>query len=295
MHRTHATCRHCGFGVPADAPVCPGCRRPAIDDWRRKVRATHKVQRRARKASPPPLRADGYHSLLVPATIARALLSAAGIAAVATATAMAALTFRVDDPVVFLDTTEFDLEAIARGVTTLFLGVLGLTGAAFVSWAVQAYRNLPALAIEERRYWTIWLVIGWVIPGANLLVPKLVVDDLWRGSSPEATVVGGTSWQRRPVASIVNRWWVSFLTTPAIVVLGVVLARGGLDEFEQQLAVGGASVAAAVSIMVATVAARRLIAVVTVAQARRADVIVDIREGQRAAVEGLLAMQRSTA
>ena len=295
MHRTHATCRHCGFGIPADAPVCPGCRRPAVDDWRRRVRTTQRVERRARKEATPPLRADGYHSLLAPATAARVLLSAAGVAAVATAAAMAALTFRVDEPVVVVDATEFDLEAIARTVTTAFLGILVLTGAAFVFWAVQAYRNLPALAIEERRYWTIWLVIGWVIPGANLLVPKLLVDDLWRGSSPEATVVGGTSWQRRPVASIVNRWWVSFLVTPAIVVLGIVLARGGLDEFEQQLAVGAASVAAAVSIMVATIAARRMIAVVTVAQARRADVIVDIREGQRAAMDSLLAMQRSNA
>lgn len=294
MHRTHAICRHCGFGVPADAPVCPGCRRPAIDDWRRKVRTTHKVERQARKEATPPLRADGYHSLLGPATVARALLSAAGVAAVATAAAMAALTFRVDDPVVFLESTEFDLEAIARTTTAVFLGVLALTGAAFVFWAVQAYRNLPALAIEERRYWTIWLVIGWVIPGANLLVPKLLVDDLWRGSSPEATVVGGTSWQRRPVASIVNRWWVSFLVSPAIVVLGVVLARGGLEDFEQKLAVGGLSVAAAVSIMVATVAARRMLAVVTVAQARRADVIVDIREGQRVAMDSLLAMQQSS-
>ncbi|MDE0805502.1 MAG: DUF4328 domain-containing protein, partial [Acidimicrobiales bacterium] len=206
----------------------------------------------------------------------------------------AALTFRVDDPVVVFDGTEFDLEAIARSVTSVFLGVLFLTGIAFVSWAVQAYRNLPALAIEERRYWTIWLVVGWVIPGANLLVPKLLVDDLWRGSSPEATVAGGDSWQRRPVASIVNRWWVSFLVTPAIVVLGIVLARGGLDEFEQRLAVGAASVAAAASIMVATVAARRMIAVVTVAQARRADVIVDIREGQRIALDSLLAMERSS-
>lgn len=295
MHRTHATCRHCDFGIPADAPVCPGCRRPAIDDWRQKVRTTHKVERRARKASAPPLRADGYHSLLAPATAARVLLSTAGVIAIATAVAMAALTFRVDEPLVMLDSTEFDLEAIARTITTVFLGVLFLTGAAFVFWAVQAYRNLPALAIDERRYWTIWLVIGWVIPGANLLVPKLLVDDLWRGSSPEATVAGGDSWQRRPVASIVNRWWVSFLVTPAIVVLGVVLARGGLDDFEQQLAVGAASVAAAGSIMVASVAARRMIAVVTVAQARRADVIVDIREGQRVALDSLLAMEQSTA
>lgn len=295
MGRTHATCRHCGFGIPADAPLCPGCRRPALDDWREKVRTQHRLERSARRTTTPPLRDDGYHSLLVPATIARAMLSLAATVAVVTAAAVAAWGFRVDDPIVTVESTEIDLEVVADATIVTFLVVLALTGIAFVHWAVQAYRNLPALAIEDRRYWTIWLVIGWVIPGANLLVPKLLVDDVWRGSSPEASLVGGDSWQRRPVASIVNRWWCSFLVTPAIVVLGVVLSRGGVEDFEQQLLVAGLCVAATVSILVAAVAARRMVAVITVAQARRADVIVDLRDRRRAAMDDLLAMERSRA
>lgn len=293
MGRTHATCRHCGFGVPADAPLCPGCRRPAIDDWRKKVRTQHRVQRRARRQSVPPLQDDGYHSLLTPATVARALLSLAATVAVATAAVVAVWSFRVDDPEILVGSTEVDVETLADVTVVTFLGVLAVTGVAFVYWAVQAYRNLPALAIEDRRYWTIWLVIGWVIPGANLLVPKLLVDDVWRGSSPDAGVLGGDSWQRRPVASIVNRWWCSFLVTPAIVVFGVVEARGGIVGTEEQLLVGALCVAASASILVAAVAARRMVAVITVAQARRADVIVDLRDQQRKAVDDLIAMERA--
>ncbi len=293
MERTHRTCRHCGFGVPADAPLCPGCRRPAIDDWRKKVRTQYRAQRRARRDVPPPLEDDGYHSLLTPATIARSMLSLAATVAVATAAVIAAWTFRVDDPAVTLGSTDVDLEVLADVTVVTLLAVLACTGVAFVFWAVQAYRNLPALAIEERRYWTIWLVIGWIIPGANLLVPKLLVDDLWRGSSPDAGILGGDSWQRRPVASIVNRWWCSFLVTPAIVVLGLVAARGGVQDVDQRLVVGGLCVAAAGSILIAAIAARRMVAVVTVAQARRADVIVDLRESQRQAVDDLLAMERA--
>ncbi|WP_436793121.1 DUF4328 domain-containing protein [Actinospongicola halichondriae] len=251
------------------------------------------MQRHARREATPPLQEDGYHSLLVPATIARAMLSLAAAVGLVCAAALTADTLRVDDPIVTLQSTEIDLDAVARAATGAFLVVLALTGVTFVTWAVLAYRNLPALAIEERRYWTIWLIVGWVIPGANLLVPKLVVDDLWRGSSPDAGIDGGDAWQRRPVASIVNRWWYSFLTTPAIAYLGVVLARGGLDEFDQQLAVGGAAVAASISIVVAAIAARRMVAVVTVAQARRADVIVDIRDSRRSAMDHLLSMERS--
>lgn len=293
MNKPHDTCRHCRFSIPADAPVCPGCRRPAIDDWRRKVRRQHAVERRARHATPP-LHDDGYRSLLGPATAARAMLSLASVVGVVTAAVMAAWTVRVDEPVLTLDSSSVDLEVVGPVTAAALLGVLAITGVAFVIWAVRAYRNLPALAIEERRYWTIWLVVGWIIPGANLLVPKLVVDDLWRASSPEAGVLGGDGWQRRPVASIVNRWWWSFLLTPGIAVTAFVTLRGGIDDFELQLLAGALSVAGACSIVIAAVSARGLVAVVTVAQARRADVIVDLRESQRDAVAHLLAMESRT-
>ncbi len=240
----------------------------------------------------PPLREDGYRSLLLLATAARSTLSLAATVGLVAGVALTADTFR-DDPIVTLAQNQVDLDAVARTVIAAFLVTLVVTGVAFVSWAVQAYRNLPALAIEERRYWTIWLVVGWVIPGANLLVPKLVVDDLWRGSSPDVGIDGGSAWQQRPVASIVNHWWYSFLTTPAVACLGLVSVRGGLDEFDQRVVIGAAAVTSAASIVVAAIAARRMVAVVTVAQARRADVIVDMRDSRRAARDHLFAMERS--
>ncbi len=301
MYRTHVTCRHCGFGVPADAPVCPGCRRPAIDDWRRRARSIAKDARQTPKARTPkartpraqtPLVDDGYRSLLSLATAARTAMTITSVVAVATAITYVGWTFRVDDPTVTIDTASVELDRIAHGVTIGLLGLLAITGLAFIAWAVRAYANLPALGIRERRYWTIWLVVGWILPGANLLVPKLLVDDIWRASSPQNPIDGGgDAWQRRPVASVVNRWWGSFLVTPAIVVLAVVTARGGLADFDQQVAVGALGAVAAISIVVAAAAARELIAVITVAQARRADVILDLRESQRSATEDLLATE----
>ena len=289
MGRTHGTCRRCGFGVPADAPLCPGCRRPVVEDWKRRARTRSSVEREARRIAPP-LRDAGYHSLLGRAVVARLLLGVAACVSVGTA-----ITYGVavlgEGPTVAIGSDTVVTESVTRSVTGCLLAVLALTGAVFVGWAVRAYRNLPALGIEERRYWTIWLVIGWIIPGANLLVPKLVVDDLWRASSPNARIGGGDEWQRRPVASLVNQWWCSFLLTPAVALLAVVAARGGIDDFDhRRLAVGAACTAASVGVVVAAVAARRLVAVVTVAQARRADAIVDLRENQRSAGEHLRAM-----
>ena len=289
MGRTHGTCRRCGFGVPADAPLCPGCRRPVVDDWKRRARTRSSVEREARRLDPP-LRESGYHSLLARAVVVRLLLGAAAVVSVATAIAYGAAALG-EGPTVVVGSDTVITETVTRTLTVTLLGTLAVTGIAFVAWAVRAYQNLPALGIEERRYWTIWLIVGWVIPGANLLVPKLLVDDLWRASSPNARIGGGDEWQRRPVASLVNQWWCSFLLTPAVAVLAVVAVRGGIDDFHRRLAVGTACTAASVGVVVAAVAARRLVAVVTVAQARRADAIVDLRENNRSAREHLRAME----
>ena len=291
MTRTHETCRHCGFGVPADAPLCPGCSRPAIDDWKRRARAIGAVERRARRL-PPPLGAAGYRSLLRLASLARASLLAS--AAVGTcAAALHAATAATSDGTTA--GTGFDIATASKAATAALLVSLLVTGAAFVAWAVRAYRNLPALGITDRRYWTIWLVIGWVIPGANLLVPKLLVADIWRASSPAIPLDGGDRWQRRPVASIVNRWWCSFLLTPAVAVLAVAAAQDGWVHSDQRLTVGAACVAASAGVVVAAAAARRLVAVVTVAQARRADAVHQMREDDEAAAQHRLALYRAIA
>ena len=290
MTRTHQQCRRCGFGIPADAPLCPGCRRPAVDDWAAKARHLAAVERRARRLDPP-LHRDGYRSLLPAATTARAGLSVSSAVA-ATVGVLHAVSTVGDPATASIGTTTVDAAAMARAATAGLVATVALTAASFVAWAVRAYRNLPALGITDRRYWTIWLVVGWAIPGANLLVPKLVVDDLWRASSPNAD---GDTWHRRPVASVVNRWWCSFLLSPSLAVLAVVATRGGLGEVEARAAVGAVCVAAAASIVVAGLAARRLVAVVTVAQARRADVIVDIRDDQQAAEAHRGAIRRATA
>lgn len=293
MGRTHSTCRHCGFGVPADSPVCPGCQRPAIADWRKRSRHYASARRKARKGAATPLRDTGYRSLLFRAETSRFLLTVTTIVGVVAASLYAVWTFRVDDPTVTVDGSTVEIDQVTRFVTFTLLGMLAVTGVAFVAWAVRAYRNLPALGINERRYWTIWLVIGWIIPGANLLVPKLLVDDIWRASSPSVEIGGGDSWQRRPVASTVNRWWCSFLVTPAIAVLAAITARGGVAEYEERVAAAALAALAALSIVIAATAARGLIAVVTVAQARRADVIIDLRDDQRAVLASQQAMKAS--
>ena len=284
-------CRHCGFGIPADAPVCPGCSRPAIDDWRRRARAARSVERQARRVDPP-LHESGYRSLLRTALVSRALLGTAAAAGVVTAAlhAGSATTATATERSPGLSLTE-----AARWSTLALLVLVGTTGLAFVGWAVRAYRNLPALGITDRRYWTVWLVVGWVVPGANLLVPKLVIDDIWRASSPSLPIGAGDGWQRRPVASLVNRWWCSLLLGPAVVVLAAVGTRTDAFAADGRLMVAGASAVASAAVVTAAVSARRLVAVITVAQARRADRVWAVQRDAESARQHRLAMARAVA
>lgn len=290
MTRAHHRCRRCDFVIPADAPLCPGCRRPAVEDWAVRARRIAAVEREARRLAPP-LHDAGYRSLLLTATLARAALALTAAVAVVVAVLSATATLPEQQAATVGDVV-LDADELARAATAALGTMVIATGAAFVAWAVRAYRNLPALGITDRRYWTIWLVIGWVVPAANLLVPKLLVDDLWRASSP-SVAVDGRDWRRRPVDSLVNRWWCSFLLTPSLAVLAAVAVGGGIGSTDARYVAGAACVAAAVSVVVAGVSARRLVAVVTVAQARRADLIVDVRRHEQAAVGHRLALRQA--
>ncbi|MFN8039010.1 MAG: DUF4328 domain-containing protein [Acidimicrobiales bacterium] len=75
-----------------------------------------------------------------------------------------------------------------------------------VAWTNRAYRNLPALAVAGLRFSPEVVPASWLVPGVNLIVPKLVLDELWRGSGPDE-VPGSTGWRRRPVPFLSHLGW----------------------------------------------------------------------------------------
>lgn len=47
----------------------------------------------------------------------------------------------------------------------------------------QAYANLAGLGEHDQPWPDSWVVLGWMIPLVNLVLPKLVLDHLWRTST----------------------------------------------------------------------------------------------------------------
>lgn len=270
--------------------LCGGCGRPAHADWRRAIRAARTEARAQRplrgeaagtarrRHRGNPLRAEGYRSLLGRALLTRTCLSVATAVIAADVAVFTARWWTAPEHRLSVRDRTVDLDVLARVTTLAVLGAVALTAAAFVAWSLRAYRNLPALGINHRRYWTVWVVVGWLLPGLNLILPKLLIADIWRGSHPHTPYGDDDRWLRRPVASVVHTWWSSVLLAPAIGVIGWTAVADHLTGTEANAVISAVNVAAAAVLAVAASAARRIVAIVTVGQAHRADVVVDVRD-----------------
>lgn len=94
----------------------------------------------------------------------------------------------------------------ADAINGISLGLLVLTGIAFVVWFQRAYRNLDALGIR-RRYGTGWAIGGWFVPFLNLARPKQIADDIW--ASVVLSKRGDTGV--RGESELLVFWWTAWL------------------------------------------------------------------------------------
>ena len=135
------------------------------------------------------------------------------------ATATLAIVIVVDAIAILFDLMEFSLlkriergtgftlqEAMASDQRQRAMGILQLalyvtTGIAFIAWFHRSYRNVTALNPEAARYRTGWAIGGWFVPLLNLIRPKQIADDMWRGT---------TSLPEK-VNPLLHWWWGLFL------------------------------------------------------------------------------------
>ncbi|MFF8783584.1 DUF4328 domain-containing protein [Streptomyces sp. NPDC015125] len=84
----------------------------------------------------------------------------------------------------------FHLVSALAGATTV------LCALAFLAWLWRVRDNARALSGEPPRYAGPWVYAGWIVPVANLWVPRGIIVDIHRASAPG---------ERLPRA--VNWWW----------------------------------------------------------------------------------------
>lgn len=78
-------------------------------------------------------------------------------------------------------------------------------------WIHRATRNLQALRASGQRFRPGWAVGWWFIPFANLVVPLLVVNEVWRGSDPSVGATDPVTRSRLPLHPILGFWWAAWI------------------------------------------------------------------------------------
>ncbi|MEU6714224.1 DUF4328 domain-containing protein [Nonomuraea sp. NPDC046802] len=105
-----------------------------------------------------------------------------------------------------------DAEAVVGAVTVfavLMMLVAGTTiaaAAAYVTWLVRARQA------NDRSAQTGPVAAAWLLPGINLVAPAVLVDEIWRAARPPAG-------QRGRWLALLAGWWLSWLTTLALITI----------------------------------------------------------------------------
>ncbi|MEV0642900.1 DUF4328 domain-containing protein [Streptomyces sp. NPDC050619] len=64
----------------------------------------------------------------------------------------------------------------------------------FLLWLSRVRENARALSGERPRYAWIWLYAGWVLPIANLWIPRGIIADIHRASAPGRRLPRSVNW-----------------------------------------------------------------------------------------------------
>lgn len=142
-------------------------------------------------------------------------------------------------------------------VTTVGSAATVLCAITFLFWLSRVQDNARALSGQSPRYARPWLYAGWIVPVANLWVPRGVVADIHRASAPG---------ERLPHA--VNWWWGLWLVG-MLSGTGLMYAVSTDDVIERAYQKVYPLLAADAAVVAAAVAGVFVVRALTAAQRRR--------------------------
>jgi hypothetical protein len=101
-----------------------------------------------------------------------------------------------------------DLVAVAIALTfVMLISIIVL----LIIWLWRAYSNIRVFGATPLRYGRGWTIGAWFIPIANLVIPKQLFNDVWRGADVRAPY--NARWRHLPVDHLITAWWGSFVVS----------------------------------------------------------------------------------
>ena len=114
-----------------------------------------------------------------------------------------------------------DAEATAFGFLGLALIGYLVTAVIFITWFFHAYRAGASRGATGRTWATGWTIGGWALPLANFVIPKLVMNEVDRMSSPDGGDPPiGDRWKPLPRLEASDTWWGLFLVGAVTTAVG---------------------------------------------------------------------------
>ncbi|WP_188188826.1 DUF4328 domain-containing protein [Nonomuraea sp. SYSU D8015] len=92
-----------------------------------------------------------------------------------------------------------ELLVLGSGAARIFIFLVAAAG--FLAWLFRVRTNAVSLSLTGHRHGRSWLIAGWVMPISWFWIPKQIVDDIWRASTPPGSAKG-----------LINAWWAAWLT-----------------------------------------------------------------------------------
>jgi hypothetical protein len=120
-----------------------------------------------------------------------------------------------------------------------------VTAVGFLVWLHRARVNVRALGARRLRFRREWTILGFLIPGLNLVRPYQVVQEIWQASDP--SVGDPIAWKRVRTPPLLAFWWAAFLGYLALEVgSGTLLSIvSGLSRIQLAYGIGMAADACA--------------------------------------------------
>jgi hypothetical protein len=124
-----------------------------------------------------------------------------------------------------------DPEAVgaAEDAVTVFFATASLSALAvvavvvvFIIWMWRAAKNIEVLGRRGASFGPGWAIGGWLIPIANLVLPVLHMQELWKASDPTISREDG-GWKYGAQSSLIWLWWVAYAAAQVLGTLGGVV------------------------------------------------------------------------
>ena len=108
-------------------------------------------------------------------------------------------------------------------ITSLVIAVL------IVIWSNLSYKAASSRGAVGQAWSSGWAVGGWFIPFANLVIPKLVINEIDRMSNEQLIEPIAGSWRDAKRTAISDWWWVFFVAGLIASSVGDVMSDENID------------------------------------------------------------------